>query len=197
MADAKADERETWTEPRRVVDEVWRLLAAGVDDRRSPHHTPTLISLDPDGRPRGRTVVLREANAARRRLLCHCRSDAPKVKALRLNPSVCWHSYDPAGKTQLTLDGEAMIHPFGDLADARWQATSEGARACYRRLPRPGSEVDDPSVPAEERGDGRDRFAVIEATITRLEWLWLHHAGHRRLRAEWTGQAWHGGWVAP
>ena len=143
-------------------------LAGGLKDRHSTFHTPTLVT-SADGWPEPRTVVLRLADESTRTLGCHTRLDAAKAGQIRRSPRVAWHVYDRTLKLQVVLRGEATVSTDDDLAEARWRATGHGSRACYRREPRSGVEVS--GWQASERGDGRDRFAVVRSVIFEIDWL--------------------------
>ena len=69
-----------------VLAESFRLLARGVADRRSPFHTPTLASLNADGAPSLRTVVLRGFDPARRELRVHTDARSAKLAELAAEP---------------------------------------------------------------------------------------------------------------
>ncbi len=166
-------------DPAAVRADLWHRFAAALRDRHSTFHTPTLTSVDGDGVPVSRTVVLRIAEAESGTIGCHSRADAGKIKQLLERPLVTWHVYDRAAKLQVVLTGKASVHQRSALADERWDATSHGSRKCYRLTDGPGTPRHEFDVPAES-GDGRDRFAVITAEILQIDWLWLHHQGHRR-----------------
>ncbi len=180
-----------------VLEHAWQRMVEGVIDRHSPHHAPTLATVDADHRPCPRTVILRDADAPERTLLCHTRLDCAKVSHVRENPRVGWHSYDAAGKTQLIFQGTARVESAGPLVDARWAATGEGGRACYRRWPGAGTPIDGIADMTEVDHDGRSMFGVFVTRIDAIEWLWLHHAGHRRLAFAWRQAEWHATAIAP
>jgi hypothetical protein len=46
-------------------------------------------------------------------------------------------------------------------------------------------------------GPGPAHFAVLSATVTELDWLWLGEGGHRRARFRWNGDGWCGTWLVP
>jgi hypothetical protein len=43
----------------------------------------------------------------------------------------------------------------------------------------------------------RSRFGVLVGQVTEIDWLWLHHAGHRRVRLDWLGDQWAATRIAP
>jgi hypothetical protein len=174
--------------------EAWRLIADGVSNRKAPFHTPTVASVDAEGAPRLRTVVLRKADADARWLQFHTDCRSGKLAELARDPRVAVHLYDPEAKVQLRLRGRAAIHGNGPdpVADAAWAATRSFSRACYRIQPGPGTPLEQPDGYAEPEPEdpevGREIFRVVRVYVSELEWLYLHAHGHRRALFAWDGE---------
>ncbi len=162
---------------------AWAALGRGVGERAHPFHTATLATVH-NGRPQARTVVLRLADEPSRTLLCHCDRRSPKAR--EANGPVQWHVYDRGLKLQVRLEAEGEVLTDGDLFEARWAATPPGGRAAYRVELAPGTPAAEPPPAGTcEPGEaGRQNFAVIRTVVRRMDILWLHHAGHRRVEAE-------------
>ncbi|MGF1660150.1 MAG: pyridoxamine 5'-phosphate oxidase family protein [Rubrimonas sp.] len=183
---------------------AWAQLARGAADRRSGFHTVQLATLSPYG-PRVRTVVLRGAEAAARRLRVHSDARAAKIAEIDADPRVELCAYDAKAKVQLRLRGLARVHRADALADAAWTASGDGARVCYRAAIAPGAVIAapalaDPSPEARapaDRDAGRDAFTAVAIDVSRLEWLWLGAGGHRRAVFAWRGADWDARWLAP
>jgi len=179
-----------------ILDDAWQRLLAGADSGKHPFHTPVYATVDEDHTPDGRVVVLRRADPADRALLCHTDLRSPKVVQLRLRPRAAWTFYDAPAKLQLRAYGSTTVHDADNLADAQWQASNLSSRRCYL-APRPPGEpsaVPSPNLPDHVQGrvptepetqPGRPNFAVLRTVVDRLDWLFLHHAGHRRARFDW------------
>ncbi|BAM02290.1 pyridoxamine 5'-phosphate oxidase family protein [Phycisphaera mikurensis] len=178
-----------------IVDDAWDRLAEGAARGRHAFHTPVLATLDVGGGPTARTVVLRGASRADRRLLCHSDARAPKVLGLLERPAAAWVFYDAAAKVQVRASTRVTVHRFDALADRQWEATGASSRRCYLAAAPPGVATADggpsPNLPPAVRGRvpepeetlaGRGRFAVIAAEVLALDVLHLHHEGHRRVR---------------
>nr|WP_242481969.1 pyridoxamine 5'-phosphate oxidase family protein [Paracraurococcus ruber] len=165
--------------------EAFRLLSRGVADRRSAFHTPTLATIGPDGAPQLRTLVLRGFDPAARALRLHTDRRSAKWSSLAGDARAALHVYDPGAQIQLRLSGTASRHAEDEVADAAWFASQPGSRLCYSVSPGPGTPV--PAPPAAPRADagGRAHFGVLRLVFDRLEFLHLHHAGHRRARFAW------------
>ncbi len=185
-----------------TLAEAWRLIMRGVADRRSPFHTPTVSTNGVDGWPKLRTVVLRRCDVTARSLRFHADTRSQKVAELARDPRIGIHFYDPAAKIQLRIEGRAVVHADGPVADAAWAASRSFSRACYAINPGPGTalsvpdEYDLPTDPALYDG-GRVHFCAVETSIASVEWLYLANAGHRRAKFTWSGNAFEAVWLAP
>jgi pyridoxamine 5'-phosphate oxidase len=170
-----------------MLAHAWRQLARGVKDRRSPFHTPSIATIGRDGRPRLRTVVLRGVEPATARLRVHTDVRAEKVAELAADPRIALHGYDPQGKFQIRIEGRAIVHREGALADEAWRASRMASRACYATEPAPGSAIARGGafrlpVGEDEILAGREHFCAVEIVAQTLETLYLAHDGHRRAR---------------
>ncbi len=178
---------------------AWSLLGRGAKDRKAPAHTPVLAT-NGAGAPSVRTVVLRGCDREARRLRFHTDRRSHKVAEIEANPAGAVHVYDPKQKIQLRLDCELSLHIGDELARDAWAATREFSRICYQVMQGPGAAVRNPrEVPfsADASSEGWDNFAVISALVTRMEWLYLAHQGHRRAEFTWRDGGWQGRWLVP
>ncbi len=177
-----------------ALADAWRRLQAGVDSGEHPFHYPALCTTAPDGSPDARTVVLRKADPITRTLLCHTDARAPKITHLQHNPASAWLFYDHPDRIQLRILAHTTLHTHDPLADAQWHASANTSRRCYLAPFPPGQPADPPDHPTPnlpfsvqnrvpttpETAPARPRFAVLQASILSIDWLYLHHAGHRR-----------------
>jgi len=185
-----------------LLQRCWGYLEEGAGSARSPFHTAVLGTVD-DGEPRLRTVVLRAADRAAGRVLCHTDVRSAKARQIGADAPVSWLLYDPGRKVQLRLAGRARVHADDALADERWRDSAAGSRRCYLVEPGPGAVLESAgsTLPHELRGrrpepaetePGRGNFAVVAAGIERIDWLHLTADGHRRARFRRGGHAGHG-----
>lgn len=183
-----------------TLAEAWRLIYRGVEDRRADAHTPALSTMGLDGAPQARTVVLRAADPSRRVVTFHTDVRSAKVKELEQNPQCSMLFYERRSKAQVRLLGQAIIHSTGATAASAWERTRSLSRVCYQVTTAPGHEIAAPTAAAFDAAatmDGRENFVCAEIEASELEWLFLHHAGHRRVRFRWIENAWHKSWLAP
>jgi hypothetical protein len=161
--------------------EGWGLLVRGAVDRRSPMHTVAVATVDAEGLPSVRTVVLRAADPSRWRIRFHTDARSRKVAELARRPTVAVLAYHPAAKIQLRLTGRVRVLAGRDAAPIWAQVTPHG-RQCYRVAKAPGAPIASPAEGALLDADGQDRFRAVEVDVSMIEWLYLAAAGHRRAR---------------
>lgn len=180
-------------DPAAILADCWTTLRRGAADRRHPFHLPTLATVGPAGQPEARTVVLRVCDDERRTLSFHTDRRSPKAIHLTERPACAWLFYNPGDRVQLRVAATATVHTDDAHADAAWARTHLMSRRCYL-APHPPSEpapAPSPNLPdwaandaltADNTAHARDHFAFVQTTVTEIDWLILHHAGHRRAR---------------
>jgi pyridoxamine 5'-phosphate oxidase len=183
-----------------VLDTIWQTLGRGVADRRHGFHHPVIANLGRDGMPQSRIVILRGADRGVRTVRFHTDIRSEKWISLLDNPLVSATLYDAPHRIQLRISGRAMLHHLNEEAEAAWNASQRMSRACYGTLPDPGSIIsertgfklpeDDTSIAA-----GYENFGAVIIAIMQFEWLFLHHAGHRRARFDLTDNS--AQWLVP
>ena len=168
----------------------WNRLVNGAVKSRDPLHTPCVathsgndISL--------RTVVLRKAIPETKELRFHTDTRSKKWQELTLNPSISASFYDAADRIQIRVKGRAELLFNNDITAAAWQKTSLSSRRCYLTNFDPSSFTDNPTsglpehieqenFTLEESEMGYQNFGIVSIQVQNIDWLWLHHAGHRR-----------------
>lgn len=175
-------------------------------DRRSPMHTPVVVTGDVDAR----VMVLRAFDSEGWWLRFHTDARAPKAQVIAADPRAALLFYDKGGKVQIRLRGGAQIITQGPEVDAAWAASTNFARRCYLGEG-PGAASDAPTsgLPPEFEGaepddaqliPARENFALLRITPLSMDWLYLAHTGHVRaqfLRADTVEAPWEGRWVSP
>lgn len=183
-------------------DIATRLIRAA-KDRKSPMHTPAVVSSDIDAR----TMVLREFDSAAWTLRFHTDTRAPKVAAIEADPRIAVLFYDKGAKIQIRVRGTGAILRDAPLTDAAWDNGSNFARRCYLG-DGPGAVSDAPTSGLPKQFEGvepsdeqlipaRENFSVLRIELTELDWLYLEHTGHARARFLRDDEAWKGSWVSP
>ena len=185
-----------------MLKEAWRLICTGATDRKSSFHLPTIATVDRDGAPNLRTVVLREVDPDRRTLRFHTDNRSPKIQELKTEPRVALHAYDPALQTQLRFAGHAKIHHRDTPSQTAWEESAPMSRLCYAAPDATGAIVSVPPTALRlndvRDGEGYENFCAVVLTVVRLEWLYLGASGHQRALFEWDANGFvSANWVAP
>lgn len=185
--------------------EAFRLLTAGAQDRRSAAHTPAVATINGDGAPSQRVMILRHVDMDRRTLRFH--TDSRSIKMVEAG-SASVLVYDPEAKIQLRLSGLGRFETASVATDEAWASSTLFARRCYMAEVGPGALSPEPisGLPTWIEGlqpdeaqvaSARANFAILLVEFHQIEWLYLANSGHRRARWTWDRQEWKGSWLVP
>ena len=166
---------------------VWTELVRAVVDRHHEWRTPVLASVDADGAPQARTVVLRRADPAARVLEVFTDRRTPKVAQLRTAPRAVVVFWSNRLHWQLRVQARAEVLVDGPAVHQAWARLAQGSSAADYLAPRaPGTPL---SVEAGEADDGH-HLAVLRFEVVSLDWLALRREGHRRASIDAAGVVW-------
>lgn len=190
--------------------EAQRLIEPGATDRRSEAHCPSVATLDANGLPTQRVMILRHVDWAARKLRFHTDARSTKTQALSERNAASVLFYLPTAKIQLRLNGTMSITTTGNEIDQAWDNATLFARRAYMATTAPGSVVGKPvsGLPAfiegrqptdQDIAPARANFALLHFEFDTLEWLYLANSGHRRARWCWDADiaSWVGCWLIP
>ena len=170
-------EASVWSELERCVATRPR-SERGEDAQEAPHEwrVAVLATVD-DGQADARSLVLREVDAAERRLIFYTDARSPKVRQIEKSPQGTLIFYSRELGWQLRMQVRLNVETTGLAVSSRWAKlqTSAGARD-YLSVAAPGRPLD---APLSELGV-RGHFAMIEAMAETVDWLEVHPRGHRR-----------------
>jgi 3-hydroxyisobutyrate dehydrogenase len=190
---------------RDIENDIWNRLVNGAVKSRDPFHTPCVathsgidISL--------RTVVLRKAVPESKELRFHTDTRSKKWQELIVNPSISALFYDAADRIQIRVKGRAVLHFNNDITSAAWQKTSLSSRRCYLTNFDPSSftdhstsglpeHIEQENFTLEESEIGFNHFGIVSIQVQNIDWLWLHHAGHRRAFFDYVSEQYQ--WMIP
>ncbi len=170
--------------------DCWLRLVNGAIKSRDPFHTPCVATID-SGEVNMRTVVLRKALSTLRELRFHTDTRSNKWKELAINNSISALFYDASSRIQLRVKGKAVLHFNNDITAEAWTKTALSSRRCYLTIENPSSfstiptsglteKIEQENFTLEESEVGKEHFGIVAIQVQSIEWLWLHHAGHRR-----------------
>lgn len=197
-----------------LLSEAWAGLVRAVRDAKHEWHLPVVSTVDAEGRPTGRVVVLRGVwpeDAHGPVVACHTDRRSRKVQELAGAGGgfMSWTFYERRHKVQLRLVGRTRVHADDDIADEAWGRTPTTSRRCYLAPYGPSASLEawHPNLPEEWRASvpdpesseaGRANFCVVRTSVDTMERLELHHDGHVRSRWRWDGPRLAGSeWLAP
>ena len=171
---------------------IWQELQRAPLDKHHDWRTPVLATVDAQGRPQARTVVLRQADRAAQTLVFFTDARSPKCAELRAQPEASLLFWSPRLSWQLRAGVRARVITEGPEVDAAWaRVRSSPAAGDYLSARPPGdaqAPVDEePAVPATP---GEHHLAVVQLTVQTLDWLELARAGHRRAQVSGDRVAW-------
>lgn len=187
-----------------VLSDCRNRLIRAPRDRKSPMHTPVIVTGDVDAR----VMVLRAFDSQHWALRLHTDSRAPKAQVIAADPRIAVLFYDKGAKIQIRARGTAAILTAGADVEAAWSAGTNFARRCYLGDgPGTASDVPTSGLPPEFEGaepdnaqllPARENFALLRIRLSAFDWLYLAHTGHVRAQfARDSGGAWAGQWVSP
>lgn len=153
----------------------WQQLETGAREPDSGFHFLTLASVDLQGKPQARTLVLRAVDRVQRTLEFHTDMRSAKWQALAVNPEVSVLGY--SAKTQLRLHGTVERHAaHSAVAAAARQRLSLRTQQTYAGAA-PGSDIGSPSSNID---NAEDNFGVLIIQITQLDWCLLARENNQR-----------------
>ena len=180
-----SDEPDCYNDLSKILPTTWQFIEEGVHRRDSAAHTPALCTIGIDGHPNVRSMVLRAANRGDRTLVFHTDNRSSKIREILSSSRASVLFYDAKEKIQLRLKCELSIYLNDKQTKERWNDMQEMSRICYQTEFSPGEVIDFPQT-QNRLADGFSNFAVLEARIYCLEWLYLSSKGNRRAIFRWT-----------
>lgn len=184
-----------------TYERLWSCLESGVSVQRSPFTMLQAATLGVDGAPKVRTVVLRQVSRSDRVLSFHTDARSEKVAELRRDPRIALVANDLDALVQIRVEGVASICDDEAQRRAIWQSSRPHTLLLYRAPLPPGTPVESPEAAhvdgTASTDDGYDNFCLLHVTVTRIDWLELARAGHRRAVFDLHEGGYEGRWIAP
>ena len=190
-----------------IEEAAWERLTDALADPEHPYRNLTLATIDGDGHPHARLLVLREVDTPRRLLEFHTDTRSPKWAEIEKQPRLSVLGYDPVERLQLRLRGTTQLYPPGSDANVMaWNSLSTWTRTTYCGGP-PGDALAHPepgglrpNPPSEAETEiGRARFGVIVFQSTILDWFQHNRGQVRRAVFQYSehGSLADASWIAP
>lgn len=179
------------------LDMAWQLWGRGTVDRHSAFHAPVVTSVDAEGNPQARTMILRAVNREARTMRFYTDVRSAKINHWKLKPRACILGYDTSKKIQLRVNGPVVLHVADAVAVDAWRGSRPESRAAYGVKIAPRTVVDTPDDAPQINDEGRENFAVALVHVESLEWVYLNAEGNRRAIFSWAGSELESNWLQP
>ena len=181
------------------VDDALSALERSLHDRGSDLRNVQLATVSPDGLPQIRTLVLRGFERSPARAEMHSDGRAGKTRDIAHASSVALLAWSAADHLQLRLEGTARLHQGDDVARARWDKLSPGARKAYGLRSTPGRDKADPGDQSHLSPEEQFRqFVVIEVALSAVDVLRLGPDGDQtRAAGRFTPTGVEASWIGP
>jgi pyridoxamine 5'-phosphate oxidase len=165
---------------------LWRELGRAAQASEHPWRVAVLATRDGE-RADARSVVLREVEVGKRRLVVYTDARSTKVRQIEAHPEGVIVMWSQALSWQLRLAVRLEVASSGLSVSSRWARLkmTPAAQDYLSPLP-PGSTIEHP---LPERGS-REFFALIVAHVQSIDWLELHAEGQRRAAFDARGARW-------
>jgi pyridoxamine 5'-phosphate oxidase len=172
-----------------IAAEIWSQLGAAVHERGHAWRTPVLATTDGESAD-ARTVILREADAARQQLGLYTDQRSAKVAQLLSHPIGTLVMWSAALGWQLRCKVQLALEDDGLAVSSRWARIKlSPAAQDYLSPAPPGAFLAVAATPTHD-AVARSHFAVILARVVSIDWLELHPDGHRRAAFDAHGARW-------
>lgn len=172
-------------------------LSAAVSSSDAPFRTPIVSTVDAEGAPQARIMVLRAFDPDLMLLRFFTDSRSPKFSELKANPKIQLVFYDGALRLHMRVSGRASLHEKNMVTDGLWSQLPEFGRGDYLTQQAPGTEIPDPSQAWPDESMGSDNFALIDVKINEVDWLKLSRSGHKRAWLSFANGDFKGRWITP
>ncbi len=157
-------------------DFLWEYLADIAADPSNPARVVTLATIDSEGLPQARSVILREA--APWALTIYTDKRSPKVWQLKQQHRAQVLLWDREKRWQLRCSAKAEVITEGPETEQLWERIKDTHAAQDYLTPQAPGEVLDINALAQEV----PQFAILRLHLTEIDWLELRREGHRRQR---------------
>lgn len=157
-------------------DFLWGYLADIAADSSNPARVLTLATIDSEGQPQARSVILREV--APWSLTIYTDRRSPKVSQLKQQPRAQLVLWDREKRWQLRCLAKAEVITTGAETEQLWEKIKDTHAAQDYLTPQAPGEVLDINTLAQEE----PQLAILRCHLTEIDWLELRRQGHRRQR---------------
>jgi len=175
-----------------IYDQIWDDLKDGVTNTKSAFHYPIISTIDKNGYPSSRTVVLREIHKENNIISFNTDIRSKKWLEIKNNNKISVSIYEPNKKIQIRIIGLAILNYKNKIWESAWDSTPSMSRECYSTPYPPSTAISKPEdidtslkkIKNEDLEKYKVNFGRIDIHIKSVDWLYLIHSGHRRTKFE-------------
>ncbi len=176
-----------------LFKELLKSLEFACGSNPHPFRTFAFTSIDKQGIPDSRTVVLRNVSPSLQ-LVFFTDSRGQKMQQVEANPLTCLLFYDPQNGKQLKISADAFIIKDKKRLRGYWESLPEVNKKNYASLKAPGTHINSPK---ETQFGEEYHFAAIAAQAKRIEYLQLEPHMHTRVLYKLIKGTWQGQYLVP
>lgn len=173
-----------------IHSQVWEDFKDGVKNTKSSFHFPVISTIDKDGFPSSRTVVLRKIDKKNKIISFNTDIRSNKWLEIKDNEKISVNIYDTNKKTQIRILGIGVLNYNNTRWNSAWESTPNMSRECYSTPYSPSTIIKEPedidnylkNITDKEFKKFKVNFGRIDVHIHTLDWLYLIHSGHRRAK---------------
>ena len=182
-----------------ILDNIWKHLIQSIDDLDNPWRLPAIGTQGTNG-PTLRTMVLRSVDLQQRTLSVYTDIRSKKIPNFRKDPRISCLFYNDKTKQQVRAHGRSTIQHNNKKTELAWNKIELKNQHDYSTILPPGSKINPPSINQIDKNNLTNaylNFAIIECSITKIDWLQLSSNGHNRALFNWSGDTWIKNWATP
>jgi len=176
-------------DPNKIIEIEYRELNNAIQDGKHEYHCFYFATIQ-SKIPQLRTVVLRALNKEKNSISFHSDLRSNKVKEIKSNNNVSALFYDKKRRIQIRLQGKALIDENSKELKRIWSSMKSESKLCYMGPFAPGKKLNyfQPNLPNHNAQNitpknntiGYKNFCRVTINLEKLDWLQLHHKGHKR-----------------
>ena len=176
--------------PQKLEATIWRLLARGAADAKHPFKLFSIATVNANGLPDARTVVLRACDITAKELCFHTDIRSGKIAHIIKQPEVCLLFWHPKQSLQLRIFGEAHFHHLDEKTRQIIASLPPQQMALYGYGAKPGSIMEQVNQHAFDETLVVQNFAWVRVSVHTLDALHLGRNGvHTRIQFRYNGQS--------
>jgi pyridoxine/pyridoxamine 5'-phosphate oxidase len=164
--------------PQKLEVTVWRLLARGAVDAKHAFKLCSIATVNADGLPDTRTVVLRGCDISAKELSFHTDIRSRKIADIKKQPEVCLLFWHPIQSLQLRIFGKAQVHHLDGKTEEKIASLPPQQIALYGFASKPGSMMEQGCQHAFDETLVVQNFAWVRVHVHTIDAL---HLGRDRV----------------